>query len=284
MKDEFVTDLLIRRFLLGEVDDEERQRIEGLFIADPEANQRLLIAEDDLIENYLEDSLTPLECEKFLAQYGNTPSQRRRLRIVKSLREYGLASAGPARAASPPIPKWRMFLSGLKLRNPNFFVPLAAALTIALVVGIVWLVELRNKRAQESNQRVAIERELADLNAPSSARQVTPSIVLPPVSLRSVQSQSEITPGDDTRVVELQLLWAQKERYASYRAVVRRVGKAESFTILNLQVQNEAGRSAVRVRLPTHLLARGLYQISLTGITSDGSPGPAEEYTFAVGG
>jgi hypothetical protein len=84
--------------------------------------------------------------------------------------------------------------------------------------------------------------------------------------------------------VEFQLLWIIKERYASYRAVVRRVGKAESFTILNLQVENEVGRSAVRVRLPAHLLTRGLYQISLTGITGDGSPGPAEEYTFTVGG
>ena len=165
-----------------------------------------------------------------------------------------------------------------------FFVPLVATLMIALVVSIVWVVQQSNKRTQESNQRIAIERELADLNAPSSSRQVTPSIILPPVSLRSVQSQSEITPRNDSRVVELQLLWTQKERYASYRAVLRRVGKTESFTIPNLQVEDNVGGSAVRVRLPTHLLSRGLYQISLSGIAVDGSPGPGEEYTFTVGG
>lgn len=279
-----MTDLLIRRFLLGEVDDEERQRLERLFISDPEANQKLLIAEDDLIENYLEDSLTPLEREKVLAQYGNTPSQRRRLRIVKTIREYGLASARPARAASPPTPKWRMFLSGFRPRNRIFFVPVAVALTIALVVGIVWLVDLRNKSTQENSRRVAIERELADLNASSSPSQARPSIILPPVSLRSVEHRTELTPRNDSRIVELQLLWTQKERYASYRAVIRRVGKTESFTILNLHFEDSVDAGGVRVRLPTHFLTRGLFQISLTGIAADGSPGPAEEYTFTVGG
>jgi len=167
------------------------------------------------------------------------------------------------------------------------FIPIAATLTIACVVGVVWLVQLNSRRAQENSRRAAIERELTDLNAPSSLREVRPqmfSIVLPPVSVRSVEPQAELTPRTDIRVVELQLLWTQKEQYASYRAVLRRVGNTEQFTIPNLHVEKNSGGSAVRVRLPAHLLSRGLYQVSVSGVAGDGAPGQAEEYTFTVGG
>ena len=44
MKEESVTDGLLRQFLLGRVDDEERQRIESLFITDPQSRERVLAA------------------------------------------------------------------------------------------------------------------------------------------------------------------------------------------------------------------------------------------------
>jgi hypothetical protein len=70
MKDEFVTDVEITRFLLGDVDDEERQRLESFFISDPESREKILIVEDDLIDGYLEDSLPASDRDKFVAQYG----------------------------------------------------------------------------------------------------------------------------------------------------------------------------------------------------------------------
>ena len=287
MKDEFVTDVEITRFLLGEVDDEERQRLEGLFISDPESREKILIAENDLIDDYLEDCLTASDRDKFVAQYGDTPRQRRKLRIARSIKEYAVAEAMLTERATSAIPKWRTFLSSLRPRRPMLFIPIAATLTIACVVGVVWLVQLNSRRAQENSRRAAIERELTDLNAPSSLREVRPqmfSIVLPPVSVRSVEPQAELTPRTDIRVVELQLLWTQKEQYASYRAVLRRVGNTEQFTIPNLHVEKNSGGSAVRVRLPAHLLSRGLYQVSVSGVAGDGAPGQAEEYTFTVGG
>jgi hypothetical protein len=287
MKDEFVTDVEITRFLLGEVDDEERQRLESLFVSDPESREKILIAENDLIDDYLEDCLTASDKDKFFAQYGDTPRQRRKLRIARSIKEYAVAEAVLTQTATSVNPKWRTFLSSLQPRRPLLFIPIAATLTVACVVAVVWLVQLNSRRVQENSRRVAIERELTDLNAPSSLREVRPqmfSIVLPPVSVRSVEPQAELTPRTDIRVVELQLLWTQKEQYPSYRAVLRRIGKTEQFAISNLHVEKNSGGSAVRVRLPAHLLTRGLYQVNVSGIAGDGAPGQVEEYTFTVGG
>jgi hypothetical protein len=286
MKEESVKDAAVRQFLLGDVDDEERQRIESLFISEPEMKKRLLFAEDRLIEDYLEDCLSTSEKARFLAQYGYTPQQRRKLRITKSIKEYAVAKALLTGTATSAIPKRRTFLSALRLRNPRFFIPITAILAIAFIVAVVWLVELNSRRTRENNRRGAIERELVDLNAPSSLREAPPqlSIVLPPVSVRSVKPQTELTPRTDTRLVELQLLWVEHAQYPNYRAVLRRVGNDGQFTIPNLHLEKSPNGSVVRLRLPAHLLTSGLYQVSLSGIADNGASEQAEEYTFEVGG
>lgn len=285
MKEGFATNAEIRRFLLGDVDEEERERIERRFISDPEAYKKIVVVEDELIEDYLEGSLTASDRDGFLAQYGHTPEERRRLRIIRAIKEHAVAEATAPQTATSINPKWPTFLSALRMRNPRFLIPVAAVLTIACVVAAVWLRDLSNKRAQENNRRVAIERELAELNAPSGVREVSPqtfSLILPPVSIRSLGTQAELRPRTDIRVVELQLLWTQTEQYSSYTAVLRRVGDSEQLTIANLHVEKTSGGSAVPLKLPTHILTRGLYQVSLSGVGSGDTPGQAEEYSFRV--
>src|SRR5437588_796289 len=89
---------LIRRFLLDELTEDERQQIEELFITDGDYRERVLIAEDDLIEDYLEGALSAAERERFLSHYLITPQQRRKLRIAKSIKKYtavGVATSAP---------------------------------------------------------------------------------------------------------------------------------------------------------------------------------------------
>jgi len=274
MKEEFVTDAEIRQFLLGSVDDSERQRIESLFMSDAEFNQRVLIAEEDLIEDYLELSLAPVERDKFLAQYGHAPEQQRRLRINQSIKDY-------VGQTPPAIVKRPIFLSHLTPRNLRFFIPIAAAVTIACIIGIVWLV-------RSNNQRVTIERELAELNARPDLR-VNPSqvvsLVLPPVSIRSVGTETTLRPRADTLVVELDLLWTKKKQYPNYYVLFRRVGTNEEYRVFGLHIQaSPSSGNSIRVRLPSYLLRDGLYQVVLTGASPEGAASQGEEYTFEVAG
>ena len=278
MKEEFVTDEGIRQFLLGSVNDSERQRIESLFMSDPEFNQRILIAEDHLIEDYLENSLAPTERDNFLAQYSYAPEQQRRLRINKLIREYA-ASEAKLGQTPPAIGKRRAFLSQLTPRNPRLFIPIAATVTIACIIGVFWLVRSNNPRA-------TIERELAELNAQPYLRENSSqfvSLVLTPVSVRSVGSETKLTPRADIRVVELDLLWTQKEQYPNYYVLLRRVGTNEEFRVSGLHIEaSPSSGNLIRVRLPSHRLRGGLYQVSLTGAGPDGAASQGEEYTFVV--
>jgi hypothetical protein len=161
------------------------------------------------------------------------------------------------------------------------YIPITVAVATLLLVTAVWLVQWNNQRMRDNSFRVAIEQQITALNAPSSLRENPPqmvSVVLPSVSLRSANSLAEIRPQAGYRLLELQLLWPQKGEFQSYRAVLRRVRGREEFTIANLHAENNSVGKVVRFRLPAESLARGHYEISLSGIPN----GPTEQYDFVI--
>jgi len=266
MDDETIDDVFLREFLLGKVNDEERGRIEDLFLIDPQAKERVLGVEQDLIEDYLEGTLTTADGARFVARYAQTPEQRRRLRITKSIKDWALAEAA---SSDPAKTSGRSgFLAWFGFR-PAFVLPLAATAIIVIVVGAVWL----SRRAEHS----AIEKELAQLNAPSSFRDGPVSLELSPVTVRGGESQAPLNTRASENGVELRLLWIQKERYPGYQATIRRVDDSQSYTVRNLQPESD-GR-AIRLKLPAHFLIRGMYQIDLG---ADGSASLVEQYQFTV--
>src|SRR5262249_37342579 len=160
MNEEMLTDAVLREFLLGKVDVEESARIESLFLTDPEAREKLLVVEQELIEDYLEDSLTAEDREKFLLRYGQTAEQLQELRITKAIKDWALRE-NALHAVPIELSTWQRLRARVRLR-PVFVIPIAVTALIAIVVGGVWL----NGRMI----RAAIERELTQLNAPANLR------------------------------------------------------------------------------------------------------------------
>jgi hypothetical protein len=159
-------------------------------------------------------------------------------------------------------------------------VPIAVTAAVAIVIAVVWV---NSRKSERQRQHFAIEQELAQLNNPSTLRDVPPS--MPPMTLkpglpRSVEPQPKLTVRPDSAFAELRLLWMQDD-YPSYKAVVRRPRDDQSYTIPNLQAENKDGK-VIRVRLPARLLTPGTYQIELTALSVDGSTNPSEIYSFTV--
>ncbi len=278
MKEDSVTDALLREFLLGKLADEDRERIESLFLTDPQTRERVLALEQDLIDDYLEDSLSQGDKERFLARYAQTDEQRRKLRITGAIKDWAVREARAPHQAAAAVSIWSRIWSWLRF-NPRFFIPIAVTTVVAAVFAIVWL----NGRI-EQRKHLAIEQELAQLNSAASLREIPPHMVsyeLRPIAVRSAEQQAVINRRSDIQILELQLPWIPKERYTIYVAEVRRADNNQSFSIRNLRPDNH-GEYKIRVRLPTHILRRGSYQIQLRGIDEAGSISRAEEYYFAV--
>ncbi|HEX6043321.1 MAG TPA: hypothetical protein VFZ22_02445 [Pyrinomonadaceae bacterium] len=278
MNDESVTDALLRDFLLDKVDDEVRRHIENLLPTDTTMRERVFAAEQDLIDDYLEDSLSPEDEEKFRSFYAQTARQQRELRITKSIKEWAVAEYD-AKKVNVPVEHDAPTTTGKRLWwRPAFVVPLAAVIVIAVVFGIIWV----NRRI-EQRRYAAIEAEVAQLNSPATLRETPPpddALTLRPLTLRSAEQRAELKIRPDVGVAELNLLWPQTDRYQSYRFTLRRVDDQQPL-VAHYVPAPEDGKT-IRLRLPAGILNRGLYRLELSGVTASGGLSAAEEYSFTV--
>ena len=291
MKEDALNDALLRQFLLGKVDDEVREQIESLFLTDAEIRERVLSAEQDLIEDYLEDSLGTEDRERFVLRYAQTPEQQRKLRINRSIKDWAVREStqlppnarqavGAADRTESAVSVWRRLRETLRGR-PVLVLPLIAVFVLTIVLAIVGF-----NRWREQQRHFALEQELARLNSPSSLRDVQQGndvATLTPVTLRGGASPAELKPRADAPFLELRLRWIRPGEYRSYEAVVRRIRDSKTYTIPDLRVEDGDGKT-IRLRLPREILGRGTYQIQLIGLTNDGSASPTEEYQFTLGG
>lgn len=270
----------LRQFLLGKLDDAERERVERLFLTDPQFKDRLLAIEQSLIDDYLEERLAPDKRESFLSVYAASADQRRKLRIVRSIAEHAESSA-VLNPVDRPADSKRKGWSRLTA-NPGLIFSIAAVLLVVIMLAL-WLQVRRNL---PNAQHLAIERELARLNDPSRLRETLPetaTLSVAPITLRNVRPQAQFTARADVRVLELHLLLVTNERPAKYRAVLRKGVTSEEFSFPELPAQDDTPR-LIRLRVPTPILSPGDYQIRLSSIAVDGTVTAVEEYSFTVSG
>lgn len=275
MNQEILTEALLRQFLLGKVDEHERERVENLFLTDSEVHERVLAAEQDLIEDYLEGSLNAADKELFLERYGQTAAQQRQLQISQEIKNWARRESASTHTVPEKTSVWTRWRERLRLK-PALLIPIVVTAMIVVVVLASWL---SSRRAQQ-----AIEQELAALNTPASLREVPPNLStleLAPVAVRSVAKEAELKKTSPDQLFELRLPWPPDERYPSYQAELSRVDGEERFTVSNLQVESDRALT-IRLRLPAHVLRRGHYKISVRGVNADGSQGLPRDYTFAV--
>ena len=274
MNEEPVSDTLLRQFLLGQVDDQERQRLESMFVTGALSRERVMAAEQHLMDDFLDDSLTPEDRERFLAQYGETPAEQRKLRIAQSIHDWAATSATGVGAAAGGS-RWSRLFDRVWLR-PAVVLPIAAVILIAIVVAVIAL----RSRWEQRDVHLAMQQELARLNSPSLLRESSASpVTLRPGAVRGAEAENEVAPPANAEFIELHLVWTQTERFPSYQATIRRFEEKESFEVSNLQLSND---NVIRLRPPSRYLTRGLYQIEISGVAANGATGPAEEYTFVV--
>src|SRR5215831_16924459 len=146
-----VTEQMARSFILGDVDESERERIERLFLTDPEIRDSILLVEESLFDDYLEGNLNEGDAEKFYQLCASSAVQGRKLRIAQSIKEHAIKEHAVANRPETPAPaaaRERRRVSWQLWRRPDFrlWTPLVASMAIVVIVVAVWL-GLRLSRA-----------------------------------------------------------------------------------------------------------------------------------------
>jgi hypothetical protein len=261
---------LLRPYLLGELDPEPQQQLEQRLLTDDKYFEALLIAEDELIDQYLGGSLTPLEQERFASIFLSTPERGQKLNFARALRKY-IQLAQPAETpdseANEQSPaSWKRFLpSFLHMPHPALSFSLAIALLL-LVGGVTWIA-LKNLRGQnhpgEENPNTVL------------------AVTLTPGALRGAGMLERVVIPARVEIVRLQLKLPTIE-YVSYSAAVKAVGGQEIFTADNLKAETTGEGLTLRVSIPAAKLNNEDYKLNLTGLDTNGQPEKVGRYDFRV--
>ena len=92
---------VIRRYLLGQLTEDERQQLEERIMVDTELFNRVLLAEDEMVEEYVQGELSESERAGFETSFLSTPDGRQQVSFAKALSEY-VKEASPAQQG--PVP------------------------------------------------------------------------------------------------------------------------------------------------------------------------------------
>ena len=238
----------IRRYLLGQLTEDERQLIEERIFTDPAFLTALQMTEEELMEEYVFKLLPPEENEKFASQLLVSPEQIHRFQTTTVLKKY---SDGAAQKSVSP------FFRHVKSR---WGLAVAATLIMTVVIGI-WI-----RRA------TSLERAVVALNIAGESS-IDYRVELPRLRLRSepgedVPQQRVVIPAQ-VNVVQFRLP-LETASYSGYEITLIREPDSRLFT-LNGRSPVESGNNKVLiVRVPASALKPGIYRLILKGITAIG--------------
>jgi hypothetical protein len=228
---------LLRRYLLGDLDGEIRQKLEEELMTDESSLEELEAVEDELLDECVLGKLTPAEEEKVKRTFLSTPEREERLRFAKVFHRYAasqksLEAVNPVRLTTAPA-----FL--------GWPVRIALFVALAIVVGGVWLYN----RSTQNPPRLA----MITLTPTSSSRGEATAI-----------TKVRLAPGTDVLKVVLELPAEVKGQ--NLRAEL----ESESGVTKRLEVSEENSREAA-VTIAASQLRPAQYALKLFAINPDGS-------------
>jgi hypothetical protein len=282
----------LKSYLLGLAAAEQQLEIEEWLINPDNDMTPLEVAEDELIEEFLDGSLNALELRQFHAHFLAGAGRKEKLQFVDSLRRTASRqtprqSLGTALAAFFP----RHGVLGYAIPALTALIIIAGALAVVTTVRLQR--ELRSMRdqiaafdqereavAQLKRQQETLQQALADVNSwPAGAVlrvSLLPGISRSPANIPSIV----ITPG--TRVIQLSLTLTENN-FGRYRATILDGSSREVWRVDNQPAGRTDQGTALTITVPSQVLPPGDYSINLFGLTDSRQPESINNFLFSIG-
>lgn len=209
----------IKRYLLGELDEEKQQLLEKHLLTDEKFFEQLLIVEDELVDEYLRGKLSAHERQQFVAHFLSTPERHQKLRFARALGKYiTTATAEKPRAQAdhvqPPITRRPSLLAFWRARKPIMGFSLAVALLLILFGSSWWIIKVSSPQHQPDKVRTQQSDPPAqDQSSPPQLAEQRP---------RKDQSNEELKPEQNQRAnLEKELASARNQNGTKPRSAAK---------------------------------------------------------------
>lgn len=270
---------LMRRYLLAQISDAERESFEARFMTDVDFQEQVLIAEEELIGDYLDDNLSAPDKLAFDKRYLASAYQQERLEVAQALRRYcekssatnqeAISSEAPGEEATNADEN-RLLPAALFSQRAVVYAAAAAVVLVVAIAGVWFL--LRNSGQGFGQQFSALNRQGANNNPDLT-------LTLYPDTLRGNEIPG-IRQGRE-EIVELSLV-LPSHNHQNYRVTLRSPNSSDTYSVSNLEAKISGAGARVPVKVPARHLATGEYLLELSGLTANGTYESLADYAFRV--
>lgn len=191
MKEPIIDEVVARKFLLGQLSPEEQGQIEELAFEDPDTFTFLESVEEDLVDDFLQEELSPLERQRFNDHFLSLPGRRQDLKISEVLQEHFKVAKSeeviedkPTEGVADDDDRKLFFRRFIELvKAPRFWVPATTAAALVALLILVVPPFLDRDESQQAGPGTPV-------NVPSPEPQVSPSLHPTPSPVRAEKPKS----------------------------------------------------------------------------------------------
>jgi hypothetical protein len=245
---------IIRNYLLGQLAEDERTRLDERLLKDAEFETQLLAEEDDLIDDYLGGVLSMSDRDCFERVFLCFPERHQKLRFAKAFH---------LQVAKHP------FRASADTRVPRSYPTLLrwsyVAATLVLAAGAVWYL-------------TSVIRDKGSRGEPA---QSIPTFVLTPLLTRDEGRMRSLDVPTSARQLRLRLEM-ENDSFQTYQAILESEQGDVVRNWKGLSAQTDANDRRIDLLIDAAELRANLYQIRLQGITPGGTPENLGRYYFRI--
>jgi hypothetical protein len=265
----------LRRYLLGDLPKNESEDIDLQIIESDGFEDDVILSEEDLIEDYLDGSLSPREQLLFRNNFLTSTDRQDRVRELALLKEYARTSAQKHDLNfSSSLPKTNtnrgLNVFGLHL---NLSYGLAFLVLVIVTSTGLWML-LRNTTSSAEQELAALNKQ--DLSELSKLQNVS-NISLIPGTFRDSATPRKFIWASMTNDILVRLAIPDGNS-PIYRADLTRNG-LPVVSLEGIRLYRNTVGSEVRILFPRSVLSPGKYQIRLEDSANSNS---AITYPFSV--
>ena len=297
-------DELLIRYLLGDLGEEEQEKVEQRYISDPAFYEQLLAVEDDLIDSYAEGALSQNQRASFESHFMRSPERQKRVGFAEAWMPY--VSRQSTTVAVPAAKEKKRILEYLRPAAWPLALRVAAAVLLLTVGGwlTVEILSLRSQIQQVELQRAVLQKEKEDLERqideernrslelttqldqqpavksgqPNQIAHDIVSFFLTPDLVRGTGDAKRNIIPTDAKQVNLELGF-NDDQYERYDVVITSVGGPEIWRKDAGKPELRNGGKSMRVKVPAALFKTNDYIVNVIGTDSSDK---VARYAFSV--
>jgi hypothetical protein len=255
----------MRAYLLGTLDEDQRTQLEEEILSDPQIYEELLIAEEELIDQYLAGALSKIEIDQFENHFLITAERQKKLRFGSLLQNY--VNSHSSTLQPKPFTYVRTTPAPLSSYSFSSKPVMAFAAMLVAVLGIAWVGWFAMKKSADRTALHTIPPHLTVTLKPGStgSPQTTPPRV-------------NVAPKGYQVKLELEL---SNPIFRNYKSELIRAN--ESLQVSDeLTLEAKGEQHVVPFTVPGEMLRPGEYQVKLSGVLDSGADEFIDSYLFRI--